>query len=627
MLEKGFTSTIARLARGARFVMVFVFVFFLPAFHPAFAQSEAAKSVEATAQAAGVAGGVDLLTIVGRIIYVALGFVGILLLAYLLYAGFLWMTSGGETENVKKAKLMIRNAVIGLLIITAAFGITRFILGLLSGVSEGDGIGGGGGTGAGGFGFPGAAGSLGRGIIESHIPSRDATGVARNTSIIITFKEPIKIASVIQDYNDNGTPADLSDDANSSTAIGLNATVFKIFPTGASDKALATSDARVRFTADRRTFVIKPAGLLGSPTANMGYTVSIAGGSGGLKRADGKPAFTGAFSSGYLWQFEVSTVVDLTPPRLLSAIPFAGGVYPPNVVVQMHFSKPLDPTSASGVLAAGAGFTNIQIKAGAAANPGKLVNGEYRISNNYTTVEFVTDLPCGVNSCGKKIYCLPASQSLLVLVEAPTMSKDPPQAELTQAGYDGIVDTVGNGFDGNSNGKAEGPEVDGYDWTFGTSDKPNLDPPIIKSTDPPAGDLAASGNLPVDHIPSATFDSVIQSSTITTDSVFLKTSEPAQMADTFWYTPFETLVDPQGNEATSSSPIVGGKISINHRVYAPAPKVGQAYEYDPVILSDVQNIYQNCFNPSVSKTGACMNGPSCCNNKDSATACAFPPAK
>ncbi len=77
----------------------------------------------------GATGGTEcVMTIIGNVIRVAVGFLGILLLGYLLYAGFLYMTSGGETEGVKKAKTMIENAVIGLIIIACAFAISSFIL-------------------------------------------------------------------------------------------------------------------------------------------------------------------------------------------------------------------------------------------------------------------------------------------------------------------------------------------------------------------------------------------------------------------------------------------------------------------------------------------------------------------
>ena len=73
-------------------------------------------------------GSTDLPTLVGRIINAVLGVLGLLLLVYLLYGGFLWMTSGGDSEGVKKAKTMITNAVIGLVIITLSVVITSYVV-------------------------------------------------------------------------------------------------------------------------------------------------------------------------------------------------------------------------------------------------------------------------------------------------------------------------------------------------------------------------------------------------------------------------------------------------------------------------------------------------------------------
>lgn len=78
-----------------------------------------------------------LTQIIGQLINVALGFLGIVLLAYLLFAGFLWMTAGGEEEKVTKAKTMIRNAIIGLIIIVAAFAISTFVLSSLVNATKG----------------------------------------------------------------------------------------------------------------------------------------------------------------------------------------------------------------------------------------------------------------------------------------------------------------------------------------------------------------------------------------------------------------------------------------------------------------------------------------------------------
>ncbi len=100
-----------------------------------FAQSpytNALTQVSAIATNARVASDRTLPQIIGSIINAALGFLGIILLGYLLYAGFLWMTSGGESEKATKAQTMIRNAIIGLIIIVASFAISTFVLNQLT---------------------------------------------------------------------------------------------------------------------------------------------------------------------------------------------------------------------------------------------------------------------------------------------------------------------------------------------------------------------------------------------------------------------------------------------------------------------------------------------------------------
>ena len=70
--------------------------------------------------------------IVGRIINVILGFLGIILLFYVLLAGFKWMTAGGSNKGTEEAKEMIKNAVIGMVIIVAGFAISNFVISQLT---------------------------------------------------------------------------------------------------------------------------------------------------------------------------------------------------------------------------------------------------------------------------------------------------------------------------------------------------------------------------------------------------------------------------------------------------------------------------------------------------------------
>lgn len=65
---------------------------------------------------------------VGRIIKIVLGFLGVILIVIVIYAGFLWMTAGGEPAETKKAREWLTNAIIGLAIILSAYAITDFII-------------------------------------------------------------------------------------------------------------------------------------------------------------------------------------------------------------------------------------------------------------------------------------------------------------------------------------------------------------------------------------------------------------------------------------------------------------------------------------------------------------------
>lgn len=98
---------------------------------------QAGKLAGEVGQSAGLGQPKPLTQIVGQIINVVLGFLGIVLLGYLLFAGFKWMTAGGDEKAVGEAKGMIKNAIIGLIVIVAAFAISTFVLGSLVNATTG----------------------------------------------------------------------------------------------------------------------------------------------------------------------------------------------------------------------------------------------------------------------------------------------------------------------------------------------------------------------------------------------------------------------------------------------------------------------------------------------------------
>ncbi len=83
--------------------------------------------------------------IAARIIRVILGFLGIVALGLIIYAGFVMMTAEGNATKIEQAKKILIGAVIGLIIVMSSFALASFILSKLLGATEGNTGGGGGG--------------------------------------------------------------------------------------------------------------------------------------------------------------------------------------------------------------------------------------------------------------------------------------------------------------------------------------------------------------------------------------------------------------------------------------------------------------------------------------------------
>ncbi len=95
----------------------------------------ASLKAELEAKSKTVAGGAglntqesDLAKMVGNIIQSVMGLIGVILVCFFIYAGFLWMTAQGKEEQIEKAKNIIKDSTIGLAILLAAYAITAFVL-------------------------------------------------------------------------------------------------------------------------------------------------------------------------------------------------------------------------------------------------------------------------------------------------------------------------------------------------------------------------------------------------------------------------------------------------------------------------------------------------------------------
>ena len=98
----------------------------------AFLKPEVTGKIRNQTESTGRTGGYelsgDVYGLAQIVINAFLSIVGVLLLIYLLHAGYNWMTARGEEEKVEKAKDTIKRAITGIIIIVAAYAISVFVM-------------------------------------------------------------------------------------------------------------------------------------------------------------------------------------------------------------------------------------------------------------------------------------------------------------------------------------------------------------------------------------------------------------------------------------------------------------------------------------------------------------------
>ncbi len=74
----------------------------------------------------------DPRTVIGRVINVALGFLGVIAVGIILLGGFKWMTAAGNEEKTAEARKLLGAGVVGLIIILASWGLANFVINSLN---------------------------------------------------------------------------------------------------------------------------------------------------------------------------------------------------------------------------------------------------------------------------------------------------------------------------------------------------------------------------------------------------------------------------------------------------------------------------------------------------------------
>ncbi len=78
----------------------------------------------------------DIKTVIQSIINTVLGLLGFVAVIFVIYAGILYVTDGGGGDNLEKAKNIIKNAIIGIIIIIASFAIVNFAFNITDGTAN-----------------------------------------------------------------------------------------------------------------------------------------------------------------------------------------------------------------------------------------------------------------------------------------------------------------------------------------------------------------------------------------------------------------------------------------------------------------------------------------------------------
>ena len=114
-------------------IIIALFLFSSFMVQPIFALDSAERGLNTTAKTGfdksdeEIEGTLSISSTIGSVVGYVLSFVGIIFLVLMIYAGFTWMLARGNEAEVKKAKDLMFDAIIGLIVIMAAYAITTFI--------------------------------------------------------------------------------------------------------------------------------------------------------------------------------------------------------------------------------------------------------------------------------------------------------------------------------------------------------------------------------------------------------------------------------------------------------------------------------------------------------------------
>ncbi|MBI2552297.1 DUF4215 domain-containing protein [Candidatus Uhrbacteria bacterium] len=287
------------------FVVIFLFFILHSAFSipTALAQGVPLPSqIQTGAEIAAVPGQAGLIlptadprVIVARIIRVALGFLGLVAVALILYGGFLWLTSAGNEEQIDKAKKVLVNSVIGLAIILSAFGIVQFVLNRLQLAAGGP------------LTIP----------ADVRCPGPDCPFLPSDAFIVRRIAPsgavPIRNIVVRVFFSGAPDPETLAGNLNLTRKDSGAAVALEPAAVVGNIVELRPSAACPEPNQDRRCF-----------DADTEFVVQIRDGADGVKRFDGRDLLCGGFAPTCRVEFRSGSIIDVAPPEVTIESPDDG---------------------------------------------------------------------------------------------------------------------------------------------------------------------------------------------------------------------------------------------------------------------------------------------------------------
>jgi|GEM_PF-1664841 len=336
-------------SRRAKRVLSFLFVFFVIAFlflstSPALAQ----VGNEGLGQFANETGlpATSLPALIGRIVRIAIGFLGLIAVIIIIYGGFIWMTSGGDKDKIDKAKKLMRAGLIGLIIVVLAYALASFIIYLIGRI-----------VGPGGGGTSCTNGQVngcylctnGQWVYDSNLPGCGFPPDAFSIN---------KILTTYGQGDNHGPDVYLCSAVEPMFNHWVDGTVIQQLAQANRLKIVDPQNNIVSGTwqsASNMSIFKHPTLLLPNTTYRAFLPKEIADTNGKLLQrcqADGGCPFD-ASSQSYVWTFTTGTNTDTTKPYITSTYPIFKNTDPtyPNrnvsikPIIEVNFSESIDMTT------------------------------------------------------------------------------------------------------------------------------------------------------------------------------------------------------------------------------------------------------------------------------------------